>query len=92
MSCSLCHQPGHNAGTCPTRPDRVESFDVPEDLAEPILDRIRPVIRSVLHSAAWRPQNFIETLALSCYTQGLLDGRSERVSEALSLLDRKTES
>ena len=80
MACSLCRSPEHNFARCPKRPGTTRQIEVSAESAEVLLrEQLRPIIRASL----WAP-NLLETIALSAYLQGALDGRSPEVAAALA--------
>lgn len=79
MACSLCRAEDHNYTRCPKRPGLTRHIAVPADHAEILL---RETLRPIIRASVFAP-NLLETLALSAYLQGALDGRSEELNAAL---------
>lgn len=80
MACSLCRVQDHNYTRCPKRPGLTRHIEVPTDHAEVLLqETLRPIIRASVFAP-----NLLETVALSAYLQGALDGRSEEAKAALA--------
>lgn len=80
MACSLCRAQDHNYTRCPKRRGLTRHIEVPADHAEVLLrETLRPIIRASLYVP-----NLLETVALSAYLQGALDGRSEELDVALA--------
>jgi len=77
--CGRCKEPGHTGKTCPRNPESTWRMDVPPDMAEIALRRVRPFIRA----NGWAP-NFLESLMLSCYLQGALDARTPQFDAELA--------
>lgn len=85
MRCGRCRRPGHSWKRCPQNPESTVSVDVPQDAAEILLrDRLRPLLRA----AAWST-NLIDTLMLSCYLQGALDGRRPEVADTVKMIEER---
>ena len=80
MACSLCRSAEHNYSRCPTRPGATRTIDVPEALAEVVL---RETLRPIIRASVFAP-NLLETVALSAYLQGAMDGRSPELAVALN--------
>ena len=80
MACSLCRAEEHNYTRCPKRPGSTVRMDVSADAAEEVLrETLRPIIRASVFAA-----NLLETVALSAYLQGALDGRSKELDTAIA--------
>lgn len=78
--CSLCRAGDHNYTRCPRRPGATRPIEVSADAAEVLLrETLRPIIRACVFAP-----NLLETVALSAYLQGALDGRSEEATAALA--------
>ena len=80
MACSLCRADDHNYTRCPKRPGATVRMDVSADAAEVLL---RETLRPIIRASVFAP-NLLETVALSAYLQGALDGRSREVDAALA--------
>lgn len=84
MACSLCRATEHNYTRCPKRPGSTVQMDVSADAAEVVMrETLRPIIRASIFAP-----NLLETVALSAYLQGALDGRSEDLTAALAEAER----
>ena len=80
MACSLCRADDHNYARCPRRPGATMRMDVSADAAEVLL---REMLRPIIRASVFAP-NLLETIALSAYLQGALDGRSGDLDAALA--------
>lgn len=87
MACSLCRTPDHNYTRCPKRPGSTRHVEVPADAAEVVL---RETLRPIIRASVFAP-NLLETVALSAYLQGALDGRSEELTAALTEAGKERE-
>lgn len=76
--CGLCKQIGHNVQRCPLRPDQIETIEVPEHIAFIALERVKPIVKVCVFE-----ENFLRSVMLSVYLQGLLDGQSMEVQRAV---------
>jgi len=82
MACSFCRSAEHNYTRCPKRPGATRHIEVPAESAEVLL---RETLRPLIRASVFAP-NLLETVALSAYLQGALDGRSQEVTTALAEL------
>lgn len=80
MACSLCRSREHNYSRCSKRPGTTRHIEVAEEQAEVLL---RETLRPIIRASVFAP-NLLETIALSAYLQGALDGRSRELDVALA--------
>ena len=78
VRCGVCRRTGHTARACRERYGATETVRIPAEPGETLLLMLRPMIRACV----WE-RNFVETVALSCYLQGVLDGRRSEVLRAI---------
>lgn len=69
--CSTCRSVDAE-GQRPQDGDELLSVDLPRDVADAALDRIRPLIRRELRLVL--APSILEEFAIGCYRQGLVDG------------------
>ena len=76
--CGLCHQAGHMSNRCPKNPNATVSIEVPHRVMDIALRRVRPLLR-----ASFFAENIMETIMVSCYLQGIMDGQDVALHEAM---------
>ena len=86
MKCGSCKAVGHNYRSCLKRPGRTDRIDVPANVAAIALGRVEPFI-----SASRWSENFMNTVMLSCYLQGLMDGQTIEVRQAVKRLQAQAD-